>query len=128
MDIKACLASGYPIVLGIKLFESFESEKVAAHGIVPLPTHGEKFLGGHAVVLVGYNDQYSKWILRNSWGPNWGDHGYFYLDYSYLTDQSLGLCSDLWVVTKVSKAPVPFHPTPIKPHRKRQHHSHHHRS
>ncbi len=47
----------------------------------------------HAVTLVGWNDNYSAsnfvnrpegdgaWIIRNSWGSNWGDGGYFYISY-----------------------------------------------
>ena len=35
----------------------------------------------HAVVLVGYNDAESYWIIKNSWGSSWGTGGYFKLGY-----------------------------------------------
>lgn len=35
----------------------------------------------HAIGLVGYNDSYSYWILRNSWGPYWGESGYMRIKY-----------------------------------------------
>ncbi|MEM4259065.1 MAG: C1 family peptidase [Candidatus Thermoplasmatota archaeon] len=38
----------------------------------------------HAVSLVGWDDTLGTqgvWILRNSWGPNWGDNGYMYIEY-----------------------------------------------
>ena len=38
----------------------------------------------HAVVLVGWDDTLGAdgvWILRNSWGPDWGENGYMYIEY-----------------------------------------------
>jgi C1A family cysteine protease len=98
-SIKSCLASGFPIVVGITVYQSFETENVTNTGIVPMPTSGEKILGGHAVVICGYDDNKQWWIMRNSWGSLWGHNGYFYLPYAYLTDNNLA--SDLWNITKV---------------------------
>lgn len=33
--------------------------------------------GGHSVCMVGWNDTDSCWIVKNSWGRNWGEDGYF---------------------------------------------------
>lgn len=38
--------------------------------------------GGHAILIVGWNDDEQSWICKNSWGPNWGDHGYFRIKWS----------------------------------------------
>jgi C1A family cysteine protease len=35
----------------------------------------------HQIVLVGWNDATSSWILRNSWGPKWGESGYMRIAY-----------------------------------------------
>ena len=100
-DMKTCLASGHPFVVGIQIFESFETAEVARTGDVPMPAPDrERNLGGHAVLCVGYDDTRRKWIMRNSWGPMWGDGGYFYLDYDYLLDPALS--SDLWTITKAT--------------------------
>ena len=72
-----------------------------------MPGPLESTLGGHAVVCVGYNDSLNSWIVRNSWGPSWGDNGHFYLPYGYLVDQHLAC--DFWVVP----APAPAAPAPI---------------
>ena len=95
-DIKQVLASGYPIVFGFSVYEGFESEDVAATGMLELPGADEQFMGGHAVLAVGYNSSHV--IVRNSWGDQWGDKGYFYMPYAYITDRNLA--SDLWTVTK----------------------------
>ncbi|MDR3572849.1 MAG: C1 family peptidase [Anaerolineaceae bacterium] len=92
-DIKTCLASGWPVVIGFTVYDSFESDAVAATGIMPMPKRGEQVLGGHAVVVVGYDDSKQWFIVRNSWGKTWGDKGYFYMPYQFVTAQNV---SDMW--------------------------------
>ena len=71
-SIKMSLASGYPVIFGLNVYESFESDVVANTGIVPMPNIScEKSLGGHAVLIVGYTGT-GYFIVRNSWGVNWG--------------------------------------------------------
>lgn len=41
----------------------------------------DAFLGGHAVELVGFNDLERYWIIKNSWGENWGENGYARISY-----------------------------------------------
>ena len=95
-QMKGCLASGFPFVFGFTVYDSFESQAVATTGIVPMPGPTESALGGHAVMAVGYNDATQRFIVRNSWGPKWGQKGYFEIPYSYLQDHSLA--SDFWTV------------------------------
>ena len=97
--LKSCLDEGLPFVFGFAVYESFESEEVAKNGKMVMPTKNDKMLGGHAVMAVGYNDKQKVFIIRNSWGVNWGDQGYFYMPYEYMTNKNL--CSDFWVVKKV---------------------------
>ncbi len=94
--LKGCLASGYPFVFGFTCYEELESKTVATSGILPLPASGEKAIGGHAVMCVGYDDGSRMFTVRNSWGTGWGLKGYFKMPYSYLTDKSLA--SDLWTI------------------------------
>jgi C1A family cysteine protease len=99
--MKACLASGYPFVLGFSVYESFESQDVARTGQVPMPGPGEQFLGGHAVVAVGYDDSQQRFLVRNSWGSGWGMLGYFTMPYPYLTQQAPELAADFWTIRLV---------------------------
>lgn len=98
-DMKGCLASGYPFVFGFTVYGSFESDDVAANGMVPMPAAGEATIGGHAVMAVGYDDSRNLFIIRNSWGPNWGDGGYGYMPYAYLLDNNLA--NDFWTIRLV---------------------------
>jgi len=103
---RTMINMGYPVAFGFTVYASFESQTTANTGIVKLPAANEQVLGGHAVVCVGYSDTmksangktvgYLK--IRNSWGDQWGQAGYCWMPYAYLT--SLGLISDMWVITK----------------------------
>ncbi|MGA8904695.1 MAG: C1 family peptidase [Candidatus Bathyarchaeia archaeon] len=99
-QLKGCLASGYPFVLGFAVYESFESQQVAQTGHAPMPAPTEASIGGHAVMAVGYDDSQNWFIVRNSWGVGWGMKGYFTLPYAYLLDQNLA--SDFWTIHVVS--------------------------
>ena len=98
-DMTGCLAAGYPFVFGFTVYESFESDAVAKTGDVPMPQSGEQTLGGHAVLAVGFDDAEQLFICRNSWGPDWGDAGYFYMPYAYLLDNNLS--DDFWTIRLV---------------------------
>lgn len=96
-DMKSCLASGYPIVGGFSVFELFESDYVAETGMVPYPAPDEQLLGGHAILVVGYDDSIQRFICQNSWGTSWGDHGFFYMPYAYFVNPTLA--DDFWTAT-----------------------------
>ena len=80
------------------------------------PRNGDKRQGGHAMTVVGYNED--GFIIRNSWGPYWGDNGYCY--YSY---QDWGSHWEIWttiddksfVQPKPEPKPIPRPDTPIYP-------------
>ena len=93
-DIKQCLVAGFPVVFGTSLYESFESDVVASTGIVPMPVDSEEPIGGHCMVIIGYDDSKSWWIVRNSWGLSWGASGYCFISYAYINQ----FASDYWTV------------------------------
>ncbi|MGO9480738.1 MAG: C1 family peptidase [Candidatus Kryptoniota bacterium] len=97
-DMRTCLAGGFPFVFGFTVYEGFESQQVAQTGIVDMPKPGEKVLGGHAVLAVGYDDSQQRFMVRNSWGSSWGQQGYFTIPYEYLSDRNLS--DDFWTIRR----------------------------
>jgi C1A family cysteine protease len=119
--VCAAIAAGKAVVFGFSVYASFESDAVAKTGVVPMPAKGERTEGGHCVAATGYKitskggarsgffgaiadtllgargfDGYL--ICDNSWGPDWGAKGRFYLPFAFITKQ---LAWDFWTVDAV---------------------------
>jgi C1A family cysteine protease len=113
-QIKGCVASGYPMIFGFTVYDSFESQAVASSGILAMPGPSEQVVGGHAVLCVGYNDTMTTTnpdgststgsiLVRNSWAATWGEKGYFWMPYDYITNANLS--SDFWTLRMVEWTP-----------------------
>ncbi|CAF1039390.1 unnamed protein product [Adineta ricciae] len=102
-EMKACLADSYPFVFGLQLFESFAQAR-DQYGRVPMPTlfprNKDKVIGHHAMLAVGYNDDQKHFIVKNSWGQDFGDKGYVYIPYDYLSNPDY--CRELHAIHVVS--------------------------
>ncbi|GGC79699.1 C1 family peptidase [Undibacterium terreum] len=97
--LKACLAGGHPFVFGLTVYDSFESDAVAASGTLKMPGKKESMAGGHAVLAVGYDDKTERFTVMNSWGDQWGKKGYFTVPYAYLLESNLA--ADFWTIRTV---------------------------
>lgn len=75
--IKNQLAASGPVTACFDVYEDFK-----VHKGVYFRVYGKK-VGKHAVVILGYGtatcgrEKVTYWIIRNSWGTNWGEGGYF---------------------------------------------------
>lgn len=99
--IKAAVSEGYPVAISLCIFESFASTT----GIIPLPTEEEQNnenAGYHAMVICGYSDTEKVFIVRNSWGTDFGDKGYCYIPYSYIGDNKY--LNYACIITEISLA------------------------
>lgn len=87
-----------PVIFGIMCYSSFESQEVANTGTVPYPdVSTEDFLGGHCILIVGYDDAKQVVTFINSWSSQWGDKGFGTLPYAYLLNTELS--SEFYVLS-----------------------------
>lgn len=96
-NIRAYLAGGFPCMFGFPVYPEYDSPLPGA--LIGYPKPGDRARGGHANVAAGYNDNLmiggdkGALLVRNSWGTSWGDAGYGWLSYKYVTQ---GLANDWW--------------------------------
>jgi hypothetical protein len=99
-EIKSALATDGPVVAGLEVYQEAMSPQTAKTGVFQLPQKGSQVVGGHAVVLVAYDDQKKQFKFANDWGAGWGDRGYGYLSEQYIKEHS----SDCWSFKGVSRS------------------------
>ena len=66
-------------IAGVMVHERFMD---APGGIIPMPDPGCEFLGGHAICIVGFDRRDRMFKFTNSWGTQWGDHGFGHIGYA----------------------------------------------
>lgn len=93
-QIRGTLASGYAVTMGFTVYASFEN--IGSDGIMPMPSISEDVLGGHEVVIHGYDDGTKRLTVQNSWGGSWGHNGQFYCPYDFVNDENLSQ-ADFWM-------------------------------
>lgn len=102
--IKTNLTAGIPSMFGFTVYSSIYN---ADKGKIPYPSSGDAIIGGHAVMAVGHDDSIAitnadnqttgALLIRNSWGTGWGDAGYGWLPYNYVSN---GLAVDWWTILR----------------------------
>ncbi|KAI0472210.1 cysteine proteinase [Xylaria cf. heliscus] len=95
-NLEHCLNEGFPFVFGFNSYGLMKLEPVRTTGRgLRLPTakeqKGDKHR--HSLLAVGYRQKEKEFIVRNSWGEEWGDRGHFYMPYECLKH-----CYDYWTI------------------------------
>lgn len=85
-NLKSILYSGFPIMIAIDVDASFDNLKSP----FILKQKSGSVRGGHAIVVVGYDDNLNAFKVQNSWGENWGDNGFFWIDYDFFPTAVIG--------------------------------------
>lgn len=82
--LTSALSEGYPIGISLKIYDNLGKD--GAFILHPDDAKDAKEEGWHAMVIVGYSEENNFYIVRNSWGPEFGENGYCYIPTSYLDD------------------------------------------
>ena len=85
-----------PFVFGISDYQGFETPVATASGLIRIPKLTGTYLGGHALLAVGYDDQTHEFLVRNSSSARWGIDGHCWIPYDYLT--STDRATDFWAI------------------------------
>lgn len=93
-EIIECVAEGFPVVFGMTVFDSFQN--VGPSGKMQMPQEDEAPAGGHCTLIIGYSMSRREFFVRNSWGPNWGYAGNYWLPFSYAE----AFASDFWTIRR----------------------------
>jgi C1A family cysteine protease len=95
-QIKIQINDGNPVCFGIQVYDSFMN--TGKDGLVKSPqVLKEKHMGGHCMVITGYNDETQHFTVCNSWGTGWGKNGMCYIPYIYMAGV---LASDFCLLQK----------------------------
>jgi C1A family cysteine protease len=87
-EMKAWISSGAPVVTAFTVCDDFFAYKSGVYHHVC-----GAIVGGHSVCCVGYDDMAQYWICKNSWGPGWGERGFFRIQYG-----QNGIDAAMWAV------------------------------
>lgn len=89
-------AERLPIIIGVVLPSSVNDHDTRITGIIKPHRPDERALGGHAMMIDGYDARSEMFEGWNSWGPLWGQGGRFRLPFSYVSNAAL--VTDIWTV------------------------------
>lgn len=105
LETKAFLAQGIPVIVSAKVDNYFRSTSNYPNPYVWTHWSGNVEQMGHAVLIVGYDDNTRRFKFINSWGTNWGNQGYGYISYNMYGN---GAVSQAWIIkTKNSVVNTP---------------------
>lgn len=84
LDILESLNQGKPVVIGMVVYDSFMhmSDKKPE---ISMPGDYDFVIGGHSVAIVGYSLPKQQFIIKNSFGSDWGEAGYCWMPFDYFS-------------------------------------------
>lgn len=95
-DIFKSISLKFPVIMGFTIYDSFEHPDVTRSGIMPMPKPGEKIVGHHCTLIIGYDIEKKYFLCRNNMGLNYGQSGCFWMPFYFVNPRN---CSDLWIIS-----------------------------
>lgn len=118
-QIKASVAQNIPVLLTMEVHPEFSnlSGSWKTHNWNYVTSQSNQLQGLHEVLVIGYDDASQRLLIENSWGPAWGDGGFFGLPYNAVAT----IVPELWVLTTnpatitylENNPPPPIVPDPV---------------
>ena len=96
-NIKNILSQGKGVIIAIYVYKSLMTTSVYVSGIIPQPASNDRPIGGHSIMLSGWDDTTQRFSFRNSWGTYTGNFGVFTIPYNYAANPSYS--GDAWYFT-----------------------------
>ncbi len=90
-QIITALDDQHPVIVGVAVYSGFDMVHNNATTL-PMPQQSEEPKGSHAMCIVGYDNNRQSFLLRNSFGNDWGESGHVWIPYAY----GLENFSDMW--------------------------------
>jgi len=98
--VKNCIRNHIPVMMGFNVYDKtstyqyFEGLNTTNYTYNPLTSGGALasgvvLLGGHATPIIGYDDTRQAFLVQNSWGTSWGNHGFYYMPYSVFSSTKI---------------------------------------
>jgi len=98
--LKQHLATGDPFLLAVPVYSEFYGA-TSYNPVIGVPAQGSLFFGGHAVLVVGYDEVARTFKFVNSWGAGWAQSGYAYLTYDFVQQSAW----EAWILTDTDTTP-----------------------
>jgi len=95
-DIMKSISIKIPVLMGFTVYESFQHPDVTRTGVMPIPKFGEKIVGYHCTLIIGYDITKKYLLCRNTWGSAWGQGGHFWMSFSFVNSRN---CGDFWIIS-----------------------------
>lgn len=88
-QVKMQVAAGNPVMFAINTDDGFKNAYRSGSEDYNWKTRTGNEFGGHAMIVIGYDDSKNAFKVMNSWGPGWGNNGFCWIDYQFFQKEAI---------------------------------------